>query len=586
MKLEREIVGRWVMVFGLLTLGAVGVLSNRRTQSLLESTYWVAHSLEVIGDLRQLDSELTGTEDAWRGYALFHDENDLDAIGAAIPRVSPQLQHIRQLTIDNIGQQQRLDLLEPIVSQRLSLLRKTIPTVTTAFKASPQLQNEYTQSQEAAGASRRILAEMENEEQILLVDRQRRAAHAKSIATLLINGGSLLALIFFSAAIGLGQWEIIRRRKIEIVFQDTQGKIAASLDESQKLGHEQNILGDLAARLQSCLNLTEGLPFICRSMERLFPHECGSVYLTSSSRNVMEIAVSWGSRIETAASFAADECWALRWGQLQVVDASDGLLRCPHLTAHAGTDVICLPLAAQRETLGVICVYCPSVETLTPKPPSGIHSLNRIRVATLVGAQISLAVANLKLQETLRNQSIRDPLTGLFNRRYMEESLAREFPRAKRKKSSLAVLMIDIDHFKQFNDTYGHGLGDLLLAEFGRFLGASIRGEDIACRYGGEEFTLILPDAPIEGASMRAKALCGGARLISIPLKDGGTSTITISIGLAVYPEHGATPETVLRAADAALYQAKSAGRDCLIIAPSPVTADLLNPLTIGTVPL
>jgi diguanylate cyclase (GGDEF)-like protein len=585
MKLEREIVGRWVMAFGLLTLVGVGVLSNRRTQGLVESTYRVAHTLEVIGDLRQIDSELTGAEDAWRGYVLFHDENDRAAIDEAISGVSQQLQHIRQLIIDNIRQQQRLDLLEPIVAQRLSLLRKTIPSVTT-LEQSAELQNEYKQSQEAAGASRRILAEMENEEQMLLVDRQQGAAHAKSIATLQINGGALLALLFVSVATGLAQWEIIRRRKVEIVLQDTYGKIAANLEESQKIGHEQNILGDLAARLQSCLNLAEGLPFICRSMESLFPHECGSVYLTSSSRNVMETAASWGLRIETATSFAADECWALRRGRLQVVDASDALVRCRHLTRDAGPDAICLPLAGQRETLGVMCLYCPSVGNLKATPSSGIHSLNRIRLVTLVGAQISLAVANLKLQETLRDQSIRDPLTGLFNRRYMEESLAREFPRAKRKKSPLSVMMIDIDNFKQFNDTYGHGLGDLLLAEFGRFLGTNIRGEDIACRYGGEEFTLILPDAPIEGASMRAKALSQGARLISIPLKDGGTSKITISIGLAVYPEHGATPETVLRAADAALYQAKSAGRDCLMIAPPPLAADSLVALTVDNVPL
>lgn len=182
-------------------------------------------------------------------------------------------------------------------------------------------------------------------------------------------------------------------------------------------------------------------------------------------------------------------------------------------------------------------------------------------MATVAGAQISLAVANLQLRETLRSQSIRDSLTGLFNRRYMEESLARELHRAIRRKSPLAVMMIDIDHFKRFNDTHGHELGDRLLSAFGSFLSESIRGEDVACRYGREEFTLMLPDAAAEGAAGRAESLRLRAQQISIPLQDGGTSKITISIGLALYPEHGETVEALLRAADAALYQAKSAGR-------------------------
>jgi diguanylate cyclase (GGDEF)-like protein len=127
--------------------------------------------------------------------------------------------------------------------------------------------------------------------------------------------------------------------------------------------------------------------------------------------------------------------------------------------------------------------------------------------------------------------------------------------------------MIDIDHFKLFNDTYGHEHGDLLLREFGKFLGAHIRGEDIACRYGGEEFTVILPDAAIDGAARRAEALRMGVQNILIPLKTGGTSKVTVSIGLALYPEYDESPETLLRAADHALYQAKGAGRDRLAVA-------------------
>ncbi len=220
----------------------------------------------------------------------------------------------------------------------------------------------------------------------------------------------------------------------------------------------------------------------------MFPEESGSIFLTSASRNILESATNWGPGIATEISFSPEECWALRHGRLQVVDAADGLLRCSHLHADAGRDAICLPLVAQGETLGVMCHYSSHdgkdhSNKDEPGPArSESVSLNRIRMATLAGAQISLAVANLQLHETLRNQSIRDVLTGLFDRRYMEESLAREFHRASRRKSPLAVMMLDIDHFKRFDDTHGHELGDRLLRDFGKFLASNIRGEDIACR--------------------------------------------------------------------------------------------------------
>jgi diguanylate cyclase (GGDEF)-like protein len=567
MNIRRGIVSRWGMALGLLLLGVVGILSNRRTQSLGESNDWVSHTLEIISDLRQVNSGLIEAENNWRGYALFRDKTDLTRIDESTAHVLTELHQIRQLTMDNIRQQARMDLLEPLILRRISLLRQAVPTTASDANRNSELRAIYEQSKTVEDSSHQILAEMEAEERMLLVGRQEHAAQEKSMATLMIGGGFILAVIFVAGAGGIGQWELAQRQEIEKVLQTAHKDIAANLQNAQERGREQSILSELAERLQSCRNLAEGLPFMARSMELLFPEESGSLFLTSASRNILESVVSWGARVATAPYFSPDECWALRRGQLQIVDAADAVLRCSHLNADAGPDAICLPLMAQGETLGVICLHSPAHSgELVPR--SQELSLNRIRVAGLVGAQISLGVANLQLRETLRNQSIRDSLTGLFNRRYMEESLAREFHRAIRRKSPLAVIMIDIDHFKRFNDTYGHELGDQLLREFGKFLGKNIRGEDIACRYGGEEFTLILPDAPLEGASKRAESLRQGVQDISIPLKDGGRANITMSMGLAIGPEKGQTPEALVRLADAALYQAKSAGRDRLIIAP------------------
>ena len=163
---------------------------------------------------------------------------------------------------------------------------------------------------------------------------------------------------------------------------------------------------------------------------------------------------------------------------------------------------MCLPLVAQNEMLGILTLL--SVAT-TDKHAPALRSQNRL--ARALAEQIGSAVSNLRLRETLRNQSIRDPLTGLFNRRYLEETVERELRRAERHHTSLGVIMLDIDHFKQFNDRFGHDGGDALLRELGPMLQKTVRKEDIACRYGGEEFLLALPDASFEDTVTRAEQL-------------------------------------------------------------------------------
>ena len=182
------------------------------------------------------------------------------------------------------------------------------------------------------------------------------------------------------------------------------------------------------------------------------------------------------------------------------------------------------------------------------------------------GERISLALANIGLREVLRGQSVRDPLTGLFNRRYMEESLERELRRAMRSEASVAVLMIDIDFFKQFNDTFGHQAGDALLRAFGEFVRQGTRGQDIACRYGGEEFVVILSSASIDAACKRAESLREGLKELKVEHAGQVLGKITLSIGISAYPVHATTTDELLRAADQALYRAKQEGRDRVIV--------------------
>jgi diguanylate cyclase (GGDEF)-like protein len=214
-----------------------------------------------------------------------------------------------------------------------------------------------------------------------------------------------------------------------------------------------------------------------------------------------------------------------------------------------------VPLVAQGESLGVL-------QLQFPEPEEGRHDPGGERLIQLLAENLALALANLKLRETLRYQSIRDPLTGLFNRRYLEESLERELHRARRGKRAVAVLMLDLDHFKRFNDEHGHAAGDALLREVGGLLKNKVRGSDVACRYGGEELAIILPEAELRDAAHRADQIRDAIRRLAIQQAGQTLGSVTVSIGIATYPQHGESVEQLLSQADAALYRAKDLGRD------------------------
>jgi diguanylate cyclase (GGDEF)-like protein len=186
---------------------------------------------------------------------------------------------------------------------------------------------------------------------------------------------------------------------------------------------------------------------------------------------------------------------------------------------------------------------------------------------TTFAAQVGLSVANIRLREALRAQSTKDPLTGLYNRRYLQEMLDREIRRAIRSEQALGILMLDLDHFKKFNDTFGHEAGDAVLRETGSFLVRSIRAEDFVCRYGGEEFVVVLPTADLRAAEARAQRIRAKLRDLVIMHNGRSLGLITASIGVAALPHHGTGEKELLQAADAALYRAKREGRDRVAVA-------------------
>ena len=231
----------------------------------------------------------------------------------------------------------------------------------------------------------------------------------------------------------------------------------------------------------------------------------------------------------------------------------------PQTTALGFKATILVPLLTTDTCQGVL-----GAGRLKPDYP---FSEEDIRFGSLFARVATLTIDNAQLQESLRQESIRDSLTGLFNRRFMQEALARELLKAERNSHPLSVVMFDLDHFKRINDTFGHDTGDAVLRLLGSLLKTKIRGSDIACRYGGEEFTLILPEATVNDALQRMEQLRKDVSDLVINQQGNSIGHLTGSFGIAVFPKHGITGDVLLKIADEALYRAKQAGRDRVIVA-------------------
>lgn len=361
--------------------------------------------------------------------------------------------------------------------------------------------------------------------------------------------------------------DITERKNSEAAVREANENLKRWVHELEQRNKEISTLNEMGEMLQSCKSSDEAHDVVAQFGERLFGGNCGALNIISESHNLVQQVATWGPEGVGVRMFSPDECWALRRGRPHSVTNPEAALLCGHLEGTDPHPYMCVPMMAQGETLGILHVQDRGARADGPAPLA--ESLRQL--VTTVSEQVSMSLANFRLlesREDLRFQSIRDSLTGLFNRRYMEESLDRELRRAARSEHPLGIIMLDIDHFKEVNDSFGHEAGDAVLRALGTFLCKRIRGEDIACRFGGEEFMLILPEAPLDVTRERAEALWRESKDIQVEFEGRKLSTPTISFGVAVYPQHGATRESVLRAADAALYRAKSEGRDRVVSAP------------------
>jgi diguanylate cyclase (GGDEF)-like protein/PAS domain S-box-containing protein len=357
--------------------------------------------------------------------------------------------------------------------------------------------------------------------------------------------------------------DITERKEAEARVKSTNNELVTLVDELQWRDREMQLLNRMNDLLQSCVTLAEAYQVITMSAGDLFPEQNGCLAILHQRGQPLEMVASWGPDVIMEPVFSLEDCWALRRGQLhEVVDPQAGLM-CQHFIHPPQTGYICLPLTVQGETLGALCL-------MDNAHRKGRHQLGLQQLAVTLGETIKLSLSNLKLRDELRQQAIHDQLTGLFNRRYLDETLPRDLHQAQRRNAPLSLVMLDIDGFKEFNDSFGHGAGDAILRGFGHVLRDRLRKSDISCRYGGDEFVLVLHDSSIADTQERLEQIRALLNGLKIHYGEQVLGSITLSVGIAQAPEHRITASELMRAADEAMYAAKQAGRDRIVVYQAP----------------
>lgn len=344
----------------------------------------------------------------------------------------------------------------------------------------------------------------------------------------------------------------VQERTLALETASQQAINRASLLEKQR--RDIGIMNELTDMLQSCQTLDESWPIIGRSLASLFDNSFGTIYTYRDSGNALVQGIHWGqSDVPHLDTFSPDDCWALRLGRSWLYEPASRHPVCEHVTDNHNEAYICVPMLADGKTLGILHIELPA-QTEQKQMLADLTQAAAVRLA--------LALSNIKLRQTLRNLSMRDVLTGLYNRRFVEEVFDNEIARCRRSNKPLSVLMVDVDHFKRFNDNYGHDAGDLVLKTMGGLLKKHFRKTDLPCRLGGEEFLVILPECDAEAANMLAETLRQKVSEQALLHQGKSLGSLTTSIGVASWPNPFDDESLLINAADAALYAAKNAGRN------------------------
>jgi diguanylate cyclase (GGDEF)-like protein len=598
--LSRRIILLCAMLCGLLMLSA-GLLLNQSAQ-MRGSLGWVAHSSEVLKTANRSLDHLRAAESGLRGYVLTQDPAFAETGATEIAAARQGAAALVQLTLDNPGQNARARQIRALIEERAGNLEQV-----TGLARS----GNFTEARAltSAGRGRFLMAlvdarvgDLLEEERALAASRMGTATYQlDAIRWLVLFGTPLTMLLTLVACIGLirgirrpvdammavmsqlGSGDrtarietTMRSREFErlaggynAMADELAKAVADQVDSEERLrvanlelsdnaevlrerGEVIELLGGMAHRMQAARTDEELASIIRVFVPRVLPEIPGALYAHNNSRNLLVPIAAWGGLTVEPVGFAPDQCWALRRGQSHFVIEPGSDIVCPHVE-DATDHYHCEPLLAGGEVIGVLYLR------------GEVVAENRFRL-TVLTENIASALVNHRLQRGLREQTIRDPLTGLFNRRYVEETLALEIARAVRSGEPLSLVMCDVDHFKRFNDEFGHDAGDAVLQAVAAEMRSRFRDGDVVCRYGGEEFTIIAPGATPAALAARVEVVRQAISELSVRQGGRALGAITMSFGIAGWDNAMARDgSTLLSAADTRLYRAKREGRNRVV---------------------
>jgi diguanylate cyclase (GGDEF)-like protein len=544
-----------VIIAIVASLASLPYLSSRAANATVEALQRVAERERAYARLFSL---LKDAETGQRGYIITGDKAYLEPYATARGSMPAALAELSS-SVDGAEEAALMREIAALSGDKLSELADTIRLRETAGLGPAAQAVSERHGKQLMDSLRNLIGD-----HLAALGRERVDLRARMEAglehnTVLALVAGILSTGMIGAALALGGRALRERAD---AAQQARQLAAVQAAEALQVQARNSRLTVTAQMLQALDSLTSGdelagvLPAF---LPRLLPGTAGAVYLYRNWRDYLERCAQWGTDAEQPELITPGQCWALRLGGPHAA-RGPGALHCPHWMpdgAAAAAPSLCVPMVSQGEVIGLLGVTAP---------PGAEALLEQAFVVTLA-EQLGLGISNINLREMLRRQSTVDELTGLYNRRYFDEACRHELFRSERKRTPFALVMIDLDHFKRMNDSYGHDAGDLVLREVAHCVHAGIRSSDIACRYGGEELVLLMPECDADASAHCADTIRRAIAALALHYRDLALPPVTASFGVAAWPAHGGDIEALLKAADRALYASKRAGRDRVSVA-------------------
>ena len=544
-------------IFALILIIGIHFVSYWQINKFQASNRLLVNSYQVLNASNHILLNLLGAESIVRGFLITGNRAAYVDLNDKLRELEEFQKQTKVLTIDNIQQQRKIALLGPLIQERIKTLQQAMQfkeNKKSALSRSEIIHAGDLLSLKIGG----MVKSIKDSELILLKNRTKAVWELNSIIFImaLSNFINVLLLIFIVL--------LLNRQLSKSMFLEK--KASLSLYELKYHDEEISLINEMSSVLQSSSYIEEIFEWIKKYCIQLLPHTAGILYITNTSKNFLEVKSQWNHEEIIDEFFLPEHCWGLRQGKIYKFFDREKSIPCKHLGKKKKIQpYFCMPLLAHNDVIGLLYI---EFSHLSAMPKNEILPVlnNYESIIHNIADHISMAISNITLRDILKDRSLRDPLTNLYNRAYLSESLNRDIQLAQRQNILLSVVMVDIDHFKDTNDAFGHEAGDFVLKEFAKVVTHHIRQSDIACRYGGEEFFLLFFNISLEETYDIVDKM---RKVISeMKLNFGAQSIgpITASMGIAMYPEHANTAEELIDAADRALYQSKKDGRNKVTI--------------------